>query len=78
MSTPKILPCPFCGGRAELQHEPMWSGHIGYHGRYSVRVRCADKKCGAMLPFRYDSVGRSIEEADRLAIADWNRRPEDV
>ena len=39
-----LLPCPFCGGRAEIYH-PSGAG-----GRFQFRVRCTNPDCKAWGP----------------------------
>jgi Lar family restriction alleviation protein len=63
-TTPKLLPCPFCGGEARLYRKP-WSGH-GEGGEYSV-VAC--KSCPA------DVQAQDYTPDDARAIELWNARP---
>jgi Lar family restriction alleviation protein len=62
-TTPKLLPCPFCGGEARLYRKP-WSGH-GEGGEYSV-VAC--KSCPA------DVQAQDYTPDDARAIELWNAR----
>jgi hypothetical protein len=56
----EIKPCPFCGGRAEVQ-----AG--GFGERY---VKCMNENCGAGLD------GGIWFRTDSEAIEKWNKRPE--
>lgn len=60
---PELLPCPFCGGEAEL-----WSGVK--HARWSARVSCKDPCCGTFKP----GISAKKNECVAEAIADWNTR----
>lgn len=70
-----ILPCPFCGGKADFESETACYGHGDY--AKVVRVRCEDCGCaGADVDDRDYELGRCIgtEEQKTRAIAAWNRR----
>ena len=58
-----LLPCPFCGGEAEMRVSragAQWSG----------TVVCLNKKCWIYL----GDIGRTEETAERNAAKKWNRR----
>lgn len=61
----KLKPCPFCGGKAELEHSgdrPAFS--------YIRCTNCCLKSPGIMISFSKSS--------DEEAIANWNRRANNV
>lgn len=60
----ELKPCPFCGGKAELQHECVGSG-------YSY-IRCVH--CGIKSIMFIKSFDRSSDED---AVNYWNRRCND-
>lgn len=55
-----LKPCPFCWGKAELDRT--------YYDEAITFAQCPN--CQAGIP----AMAPSREEADRLAIAAWNRR----
>lgn len=60
-----LLPCPFCGGRAELTH--TWTAHYW--------IECQD--CEAEVPGQFS--GKEHREADHRRAAEsaidaWNQR----
>lgn len=70
-----ILPCPFCGGKADLESDTECYGHGDY--AKVVRVRCEDcGGSGADVDDRDYELGRCIttEEQKTRAIMAWNRR----
>lgn len=60
MSEIKLLPCPFCGGEAELLHEEDYSSHQLW------RVEC--EECDCCTSEYYDNPGKEH------AIRAWNKR----
>ena len=59
----ELLPCPFCGGEAELIHG------TAYAEDYSSQVQCS--KCGAKIK----EIHRAVDYcADEKAAEAWNRR----
>lgn len=60
----ELKPCPFCGGRAVVEHSYRW-------GR-SYRVRCRNKRgqCPVCPKTPYDYM------TEELAVDAWNRRAE--
>ena len=64
-TAPALLPCPFCGGDAELSHV------LASVGRNYFAAECADKRgCRVVVS------SRAATEAE--AIAAWNARPGDA
>lgn len=62
--TDNLLPCPFCGGEAELKHRPIsGSDDKGWF------VRC---RCSARIGLKVNGIGMTKAEA----IAAWNTRME--
>ena len=69
----KLKPCPFCGGKAVIdQHEIP-----GYAGCYSVEISCGGC-CAMSLGLPTDSIYRSLREATKNAIRNWNGRHDDA
>lgn len=69
--TPKILPCPFCGGEAKI-HYCSYSDPDDY-GSYT-RVYCMTYGCrGSSLSDPVKFIGH---DTDEYAIKNWNRRHE--
>lgn len=65
--------CPFCGGEAEINKNPLWRGTHGYKGCYEFVAVC--KKCGCRVDhIKNDSIYRSEEEAQENVIKAWNKR----
>ncbi|MCV6826034.1 MULTISPECIES: Lar family restriction alleviation protein [Halocynthiibacter] len=64
---PKLLPCPFCEGKAHIHREPCVEG-MGYY----CAVKCS--KCGGKSPEKYYSNGNDCplfyEDLRNL----WNTR----
>ena len=66
----KILPCPFCGGKAVVDKYPV----RGYEPAISFEVRCS--LCNQKRVRGYfDTVYKSEKWARRKAIEAWNKRP---
>lgn len=59
MSAIELLPCPFCGGEAELQIRP------NAMSKWRHSVGCASTSCGASGP---------VEDRKHRAVDEWNRR----
>ena len=71
MSNP-LLPCPFCGGEAfiaTVEHSAE-SRPYGYRFHGQIICRKCQASCGTT------GFDKTKEEADRKAIAAWNRRVE--
>ena len=60
----ELKPCPFCGGKAEVDTPTYWDGA---KGRKTYAISC--KSCRCRTPDYMGLVG---------AIEAWNRRAEDV
>ncbi len=60
----ELKSCPFCGGKAEINFQPLYTGK-------AVRVRCTE--CGSSSRF----VSISKERATNDVIDMWNRRAND-
>lgn len=67
MAELKILPCPFCGGKAEMYNGVECSGHGAFY-EYSV-VMCS--KCNASGKRIYDV---DVKDKKTHAMEAWNRR----
>ena len=64
--TIKLMPCPFCGGKPELQH-------IGnnYTKKRSIRIKCKQCRCE-----RTDAALRhDFDWLENMAAENWNQRP---
>ena len=66
MNNPKLLPCPFCGGKAELMT------HYDLDPDIEI-VACT--KCGARGP-EYVHDGEMLIVNPGLAVVTWNKRAE--
>jgi hypothetical protein len=65
----ELLPCPFCGGRAELQHTPAEFCEVdGTVEPSAYNVYCFAESCG------YRVVLARGHDTAELAAAAWNRR----
>lgn len=66
MSEIKLLPCPFCGGEAEVRatKRPVFNGK--YMGTAHYVVGCIDTKCIGRIQRRYNSIEEAIDA--------WNTR----
>lgn len=62
----RLLPCPFCGGKAEIHR---WSIP---NEENCAQVRCESITCGARGYEACECMTQS--EVDEIAIAAWNRR----
>ena len=68
--TPLILPCPFCGGDAELYEKLRMDGPCHYMAKF---VRC--KNCGARTKeFTVDGYYGEEPHPDNEIIGFWNNR----
>lgn len=61
-SETKLLPCPFCGGEAQLVH---WTNQLSWNANYGVKCT----SCKILL----DSA-HSYFHTEEEAINAWNRR----
>ena len=69
----KLLPCPFCGGEAELDtsqaYRALSSGALGSR----AAIYCT--RCSAEVGFCYeDAPGTPREDIVNQVVDDWNRR----
>jgi len=74
---PELLPCPFCGGEAEvIKRDVEPQGDPWYGGKDEQFPAC--KKCGCCLFDEYFHEGFYEEDYKKplRAIAAWNTRPE--
>ncbi|MBR3328437.1 MAG: Lar family restriction alleviation protein [Atopobiaceae bacterium] len=70
---PKLLPCPFCGGEADVfEHYTDHYTYAGCAGRVYWGIRCANKSVCMMSPYTQLFVSKSE------AIEAWNSRAETV
>ena len=60
----ELLPCPFCGGKAQLLHE-----HRGITYSYVICMKCAAQTDIFQISTEHSS--------DEKAVAAWNRRAEE-
>jgi hypothetical protein len=63
VSGDELLPCPFCGGAAEIEEHTYWTGQRNNITAVSVKHRCADR---SSMEFR--------RTTGREAAAAWNAR----
>ncbi len=61
---PKLLACPFCGSRAQLQTHKEGKSKLR-NGFWRGSVRCTNNACGISTP---------IIRAPEAAVHVWNRR----
>ena len=64
----QLLPCPFCGGEAEIHR---WSIP---NEENCAQVRCKSILCGARSYEAHEPMTQ--DEVDEIAIAAWNMRVE--
>ena len=65
----ELKPCPFCGGKAQINHEPNFVDENGCKQSNDWYVECT--VCGfARLP----SWGTIAYDTRKQAIVGWNRR----
>ena len=65
MEHKELKPCPFCGGKAEIRFQPLYT----FEG---VRVRCTE--CSSSSRFISFDCNISKERAINDVIDMWNRR----
>lgn len=68
MTESKLKPCPFCGGSAKFRRRKMG----GYLEHY-VKCRSCNARSGVVAVSVLSSKAQ-IEEAEREAIREWQRR----
>ena len=64
---PELLPCPFCGGKADMRREPCPDG-----GGYFAFIQCRD--CRAKGADTYYSAGNDCPQTYQGRRDDWNAR----
>lgn len=72
---PKLKPCPFCGGAAQLKECELW-GSTGYTVECSKCLCNSDRIFVTTYLFFHGKRNVSIteEKAKQLVIGSWNRR----
>lgn len=76
--TEKLLPCPFCGGRAVFATDGNNSSH--YNVGFAFTIKC--QNCGCRLPKQYSltftlgDCGQIVPQSDNRneALKEWNKR----
>ena len=76
MSEIELLPCPFCGGKAEVRATKRLVFNGKYMGTVHYVVGCIDTKCIGRIQRRYNS----IEEARRSIglWSSWKKKRSDI
>lgn len=75
--TTNLLPCPFCGGEAELDTAQAYRALSG--GALGSRAVVYCTRCGADMGFCYeDARGTPREDIVNQVVDDWNRRVVEV
>lgn len=73
----KLLPCPFCGWKAELDTSQAYRALSG--GAVGSRAVVYCTGCGADMGFCYeDAPGTPHEDIVNQVVDDWNRRVGEV
>lgn len=75
----ELKPCPFCGGKANLERIDKGYNSVCFTETYVVS--CSDCKCNLNKEFK-SSIDRSVETGDFMigidgrawAIEEWNKR----
>jgi len=71
----RLLPCPFCGGEAEVRYNTNYSTH-----NHMVTVLCLNKKCGTKIQgqeYSHYNNQEEIYQRESQPIANWNSRAPD-
>lgn len=61
MSEIELLPCPFCGGKAEVRATKRLVFNGKYMGTVHYVVGCIDTKCIGRIQRRYNSIEEAID-----------------
>lgn len=61
MSEIELLPCPFCGGKAEVRATKRLVFNGKYKGTVHYVVGCIDTKCIGRIQRRYNSIEEAID-----------------
>lgn len=61
MSEIELLPCPFCGGKAEVRATKRLVFIVKYMGTVHYVVGCIDTKCIGRIQRRYNSIEEAID-----------------
>ena len=70
MTTPALMPCPFCGGEATMKDRRQYENTADKRGVYRakmVEVFCMNPECGASL--------KGAKLSEKTIITAWNTRP---
>jgi len=70
MPTPKLKPCPFCGGN------PSSHAWVTDGGLKIALVQCRNMECLAKVKFDYYGEGETLDAIYSKAVTAWNRRAE--
>ncbi len=64
--TEKLLPCPFCGGKADFESKENYSAHAFW------RIVCNECGCGTWCD--EDGFGYEDNQGKQKVIDEWNNR----
>ena len=77
-SSPKLKPCPFCGGT--MLRRDAWAEGFGAdpHRRFFATITCS---CGASMKRRYEpcigtTLAEGLKEVREHVVESWNERKE--
>ena len=63
----KLLPCPFCGGKADIYH----TEHFNFHSRRH-QFRC--NQCNCHFSFYVKGEYKNAKQIEKEAVELWNTR----
>ena len=69
----ELKPCPFCGGKAELQ--TAWDRNWANYSRYTIM--CQNRDCGARIVEMINDYEPEHEKIVSEFCKRWNRRAEE-
>ena len=69
MNTPKLKPCPFCGGDVYVEYDG------DFYASHEFYVTCVC--CSIQVPIDGEVVCKNVSAATREGAAMWNRRAAD-